>query len=565
MNQAEIMRLLYRSNQGHALESDEQALFAAIITYATIQTSTSLAAEENEQGCSKQTTSRDALALHHKVDRLLPGHGEAGSIANVQAMLILTMINIGRGDWQDAWGMIGRATRLATYLKLSSPSSLPLQPPSASSAYGASRRSHTLLACFVLETVLSTRLALPPHLRTEDLNPVETVDCSGMDEWEPWSGAVKASSEATMHHGPSFSASTFNGLVDAAKLLQSTRTAQSALSSSMESWQDLWNHFTNARKRIEEQLDNSLGGSAAGDSMLPHQIFLRFTLETALSTLYCCYPGRLSQDLKVEDVLSLTDRIGGLLEKQTRIFSPTTVYPVYLPLMETTFNNITSLQRDTGSSERLQAAISEVKQMAQPLAEVWIEITSDDVMVQEPRATAREAHARSMNQDLTLAFPQRDSAAKPPHHLSRASYGRTDHIPPKVNSSSPSLGHFITGGSTELRDLSSVVPIPTAIGQMQTPGLPEWSRRDPDTSLFTEPVSVAPATAAENLEDTYSHAASSLGDRDFESAFHEMLTSDADSWSQSWSQSLMNLGFCNTESMRHISGDMFMTNDRPPP
>ena len=519
MNQAEIMRLLYRYNQGHALELDEQALFGAIVAYSTIQLSANADAEEYQ---TIDDSLLDTPALHEKARKLLPTHSDNGrSIAYVQAMAILAMISIGQSDWQEAWSMLGRAIRLATYLKLAGSQQA---SHTATLHYGAGRGTHTFLACFALETMVAVRLGLTPHLHSEDLTAVEAIDCSGMDEWEPWSGASQVSNEFSTHHGPSFSASTFNGLINTAKLLQSIATLQQDSSRSAETCLALWEHFRAERRKIEEQLESTLGCSTMSASMLPHQIFLCFALETAQSTLYRCVPGLFCPSTGFEleeEVGSLTGRIGRLLQRQTQHFKLSAAYPLYKPLIEMTFDNIGYLQGFIGSSDHVGLCVSEAKLVAQSLAAVWT-----------PAKSANEGSQNSQeisDYDGPLVEPE-----AVPHlvqglsSLAKASLSTTARIPNKLDSMSPPFETLRIPATSDVKNLGSnmnTVPV----HMQSTKNLSSWPCRMPDTSIFKN-VNSAPASAAENLEGACSLTTSSLGDQDFESAFHEMMSSEADSW-----------------------------------
>ncbi|OKP06720.1 Quinic acid utilization activator [Penicillium subrubescens] len=108
---------------------------------------------------------------------------EAQELGYVQALLILSLFKLDRGEVAKAWRLIGQAVRQIL--------DLGTLPPKGYSSNAARCSSHDdqqarlLLSCFVLDTVVSCHLKKAPHLRTMDIRSLPMPAETGPDEWEP--------------------------------------------------------------------------------------------------------------------------------------------------------------------------------------------------------------------------------------------------------------------------------------------------------------------------------------------------------------------------------------------
>lgn len=108
-----------------------------------------------------------------------PEHEYDGGLA--QAWLLFSLLQIEQGRWNAAWTAVGRAISIASFhgdfLNVSS------KPELHRVGDGKKR---IFLGCFVLETLISTRLRKRPHLQYSDIQSLGLLSQDGMEEWEPW-------------------------------------------------------------------------------------------------------------------------------------------------------------------------------------------------------------------------------------------------------------------------------------------------------------------------------------------------------------------------------------------
>lgn len=143
--------------------------------------------------------------IYQTARSLLPS--ETGSLesGHVNALLLLALVNIGREAITPAWILIGAATRIAL--------SLGLHLPSAAESYR--RPHHAFVGCFILDTLVASRLHRPPHLRSDDVQlmiPSGEDDRDEWDRWTPCQGFGDQQSQLTASRSPSHSITSFNSL-----------------------------------------------------------------------------------------------------------------------------------------------------------------------------------------------------------------------------------------------------------------------------------------------------------------------------------------------------------------
>ncbi|KAF2969699.1 hypothetical protein GQX73_g3934 [Xylaria multiplex] len=114
--------------------------------------------------------------IYHIARNLIPVEDGFFEARHINALLLLSLVNMACDDLKAAWMLIGVATRVALSLRL--------HENSASTRNRQS--SHTYMGCFILDTLLSARLGLLPHLRSEVAHiNLPRLD-NDLDEWQPW-------------------------------------------------------------------------------------------------------------------------------------------------------------------------------------------------------------------------------------------------------------------------------------------------------------------------------------------------------------------------------------------
>ena len=130
-------------------------------------------------------------------------HG-SHEVGHVKALLILSMVHLGKRDWAQAWLSVGDAVRIALLLDLYTLASS-TRPASES---GVPRCRHIILACFVLESIIAMYVKKPAHLTSDLMSRIGPIDEDGLEEWTPWDGTASGADRQ-----PARTLSTFNSLV----------------------------------------------------------------------------------------------------------------------------------------------------------------------------------------------------------------------------------------------------------------------------------------------------------------------------------------------------------------
>jgi len=205
--------------------------------------------------------------------RLVPpetGRFEAG---HVPALLLLALVRVGRADWTAAWLLCGRAVRVAQVLQA-----------------GPGEHGAGLLACFVVDSLLSVRLSRRPSLRPED---VALLAEDGPDERSAWADVLGAVQGRTPPRpGPLRARSAFNRLAELAAVLPRVYTSRNNNNNNNDDEDDDL-RLLRALRRWDDRLP--LGCRLIGpesifperhSALLPHQTYLCVAYVAALFALY---------------------------------------------------------------------------------------------------------------------------------------------------------------------------------------------------------------------------------------------------------------------------------------
>jgi hypothetical protein len=489
IDQADSMRLIYRHSNGHSLESGEQALLKAILLYSAIQSSADKAPNSDSQ--------LDLVSLQDQAHELLQGSQgvtqNPGNIGHVKAMTVLTLVSIGRGYWQEAWTMIGNAIRLATFLKLH-------LPGATSTESVASRGPHTILACFVLETLLSLHLRLPSHLRPETIASIKPIDCSGIDEWEQWAGASRVSANIAPYQGPSFSASTFNSLVEVAKLLQSAMCLAESQDSSSQQLRHLLKRLHDKKNIVLEGIDQMNG------MILPHHILLQLTIEAGLSRLYSCLS---AQGLPTrEEQSSIRHTILELIQHQNSSFEPSTLGPGFVLL-------IAYLHRHKALVYEARAQTPIVLFM-QSLSKIWAGSKEAQREIEDHLENDGRLPSMSYSQcqvDSSSEHKHTPSVAEPTFHDGYSSISRPGEV------ASPTMNMF-----TATIPTSEILPGSASASDCI------WPQKLAQAEYTTALHHGADGGSSSMYGMLGAASASSLDDQEVDAVFQDLMAADADAW-----------------------------------
>ncbi|EPS32280.1 hypothetical protein PDE_07240 [Penicillium oxalicum 114-2] len=218
----DMLRTAYQYTDGPLMMSSDvagsgdHAALWAILALATFQ----YAANKSSYERSAQSRSGNAAQLFHIARSLIPAEGYSYELGHVQALLILSLINLGQHQWNAAWMLVGQAIRIAQILRLDQPS---FEVATHSITRTAGRAQHVFLACFLLETLTAEQTSQLPCLRKGDLARVGTVSEDGLEEWHPWEDQTgfspSHSFRLSMQRGPLHALSTFNHLISLVSIL----------------------------------------------------------------------------------------------------------------------------------------------------------------------------------------------------------------------------------------------------------------------------------------------------------------------------------------------------------
>ncbi|KAL4943961.1 hypothetical protein BDV06DRAFT_122900 [Aspergillus oleicola] len=217
---------------------------------------------------------------------LVPAETEHHELGHVQALLLLTLTNIGLEDWTAAWMLSGQAVRMIMSMD--------------TSTFTDARRSDesrqgkaVFLGCFVIDSLLSFRLTRRPSMHSRDLIAVGLLEEDGLEEWNSWADILPLTGNSQgknpPRRGPLRSFSCFNRLVELSSVLN--KIARDSISGP--------NAHIFAQQLVSElkQWDDRLplGCRLIGpesiyperhSALLPHQTYLGLTYVATLLSLY---------------------------------------------------------------------------------------------------------------------------------------------------------------------------------------------------------------------------------------------------------------------------------------
>ncbi|OCL08934.1 hypothetical protein AOQ84DRAFT_354247 [Glonium stellatum] len=157
--------------------------------------------------------------LYATARSLVPHEQGQFELGHVKALLLLALINLGQDHCQAAWLLVGYAIRISLSLE---------QAPSSVTAGSHtetqnSRYKHVYVACFILDTVISTKLDQAPHLRSPRFERYGPLKEDGLEEWHPWVGChgfgINQDLSKPSARSPVHTLSTFNRLATVVSIL----------------------------------------------------------------------------------------------------------------------------------------------------------------------------------------------------------------------------------------------------------------------------------------------------------------------------------------------------------
>lgn len=206
----DLLRISYQySDQRSSTQSTrtgDHALLWAVIAYAKFQhrAINNIPRALGSVGDMVWTAER----MYAQARTFIPDEETPLELGHVQALLVLTLANMGIDHLQRSWFLIGQAVRGILVMRTNQSNKDALMSQSKS------RFKHVFLGCFVLDTIIAARIGQRPHMRSADLESVGLLEEDGLEEWDPWTDCLNVRKLSIGNsRAPAAILSTFNNLV----------------------------------------------------------------------------------------------------------------------------------------------------------------------------------------------------------------------------------------------------------------------------------------------------------------------------------------------------------------
>ncbi|KAJ9602167.1 hypothetical protein H2200_013287 [Cladophialophora chaetospira] len=199
MPKHDVVRILSSAQEGSGGSVHELTLLRAIFAVASTQSDPN---KKNNPTDSKE----ERVQLYYRQALSTEPHQHAEFCReHVQALLLLAMVDMARDRWQEAYLLVGRATRTLLLWHAHFPNRNLLDHSAGTAPQEPAR---VLLATFALDTIIAAHLEVLPHLRTRDIEVHLEFDEIGAEEWSQWS-TNNTTGASQYHHQPVRALSTF--------------------------------------------------------------------------------------------------------------------------------------------------------------------------------------------------------------------------------------------------------------------------------------------------------------------------------------------------------------------
>ncbi|TAQ87310.1 hypothetical protein B7494_g4346 [Chlorociboria aeruginascens] len=539
----------YPDNKGETQSATgDQAVLWAVIAYAKYQ-HRAINNTPHAQGPVSEMV-WTAERMYSQARRLIPDEEGILDVSHAQALLILALVNMGIGHLSRAWLLVGQAVRVAIDLgidKVSFEDEIKYKTKS--------RSKHVFLGCFILDTIIAARLGRRPHLRSDDIEQVGSVDENGLDEWDPWTDCLSVRKGNTSNsRGPASILSTFNKLVQVLRILNEIISLPSNsegqyLRADFSNRLHIWSLSQSpplSLGDVDSRNDNSL--------LLPHHYHLQISFLNTLATSQLLPNGNGKGNLNLEPCNGIARQIVGQLMQHSQSFGLVMVSPIFEYYMKSTYGVLETLQDSIENTHvilndcrhgmdncllSMESAwptfeLLKISPLCQPKSrtrqesQVAFDLTSTmNPCASTPRAvmTPNSSTTFEINSPFTPQLFRSHSMTS----SERAPQARSA-VQPKSPMAPPSLhpNHQSIYSSTNLA--LDFQDSPTAIFSMTDPVTSNsWP------SITNQPEMQNPRTVNNEI--------------DADSTFNEFAALDAMEWSEKWDQSLVNLGFTNSDNM----------------
>jgi Fungal specific transcription factor domain len=192
--------------------SGDHAALWAILSYTTGQQHSGV----NSHDAFIHDPLAQSREYYHIARGLIPSEKERFDLGHVQALLLLTLVNVGFEDWTAAWLLSGQAARMAEAMELS-------KTLDSRRSDESRQRTTVYMGCFIIDSILSVRLSRSPCLRVSDPALAGRLEEDGLEEWNSWVDVLPSraafESRNAPQRGPLLALSCFNRLFELTSVL----------------------------------------------------------------------------------------------------------------------------------------------------------------------------------------------------------------------------------------------------------------------------------------------------------------------------------------------------------
>ncbi|RDW77232.1 hypothetical protein BP6252_05285 [Coleophoma cylindrospora] len=562
------------------MAGDHAALWATI-SYAKYQ---HRALPENQRSDSDARWPAEKTYTHAR--SLIPSEEEKYQLGHVQALLILTLINMGISQFGRAWLLIGQAVRIVIDMGLDSPS-YSSSDPSKSNL----RSKHIFLGCFVLETFLAARLGRRPHLRSDDASYVGQLKEDGLEEWDPWTDCLSArKSGANNSRGPVSILSTFNRLIGVMQILNDAicgvagdmkgRKLSPSFTTLILQRLQVWKQSQPPHQFLDM---DALKGTQVWP-LLPHHYHLQMAYISTVSFAQMLSHRQNEEAANIEHCATTASNFADLLRHNTKSYDVLLVPPTYEYFIKTAYDTVREVQNSIESTQlilddwkyNMDSCLS-VMEIAWPVFADF-KTGSQYIPVSRGRRQSQVAYElisgvahdadtpQSVNTPQTTASFQINNPFSPHVFRSQSLTGvdrpqQVQNIQRKVMAPPSASQRSTSFTSSPSNSRPNLQQAPQPMFNIPSPaGSENWpvNGQRQQMSIINQP----PVDMSQPLPSQFQNAMSINSDVESDSMFNEFAALDAMEWTDNWDQSLVNLGFTDPE---HMNQDFYAMSRDPEP
>ncbi|KAI9050527.1 hypothetical protein LZ554_005688 [Drepanopeziza brunnea f. sp. 'monogermtubi'] len=545
-----------RSNNSGSSGSGDNAVLWAAIAYAKFQHRAINNIPRALGAVGEMVWTAERMYSHARA--LVPNEEVTLELGHVQALLILTLANLGMGHFSRAWLLVGQAVRAAIDLRLD-------RPPDPKSR---SRSRHVFLGCFALETLIAARLGRRPHLRSEDVEFVGLLEEDGLEEWDPWIDCLTVRRRSSGNlRTPASILSTFNRLIQVLKILNEASclpVASNALQLNTTLLQKL--HIWSQTQSPSLSFDPAARGSDHALSLLPHQYHLHNVYFTTLAMSQLLSHRHGKEAVNLEPCTRSARQAVDLMSQHSDTFGLLIVPPTYEYFVKNAYDIVHAVHSSIESTHivlndwrrNLDRCVDDME-LAWPVFESFKSSIAHRSTSQAPRRKSQVAFDLINGTDWDA-----DTSISGRNPLGMASYDAFDPFSPQ--NSRQQVEQLRLRGASQIRTTGR-----PSLGQSSGHGLPQNPRkiyedlhatigsakRHPSNRRNAAPKPPTPQMVPQESfniappTNPQLHRSLTMGSTDAEAdpIFNELMRLDATEWAGNWDQSLMNLGFTDTDNM----------------